>query len=270
MTSNIAVYPMTTLVTRIQSGQTDLLAGGVRGLYRGALSSIGSVPSSAVRQFAKEISRELLSKLRFLASSQVQVLSGVAGATAACVVVVPRELIRKQMQVYGETSTMWITARTILDRKGGLGLFQGWQETLSREIPFFVINFYIVDTLKERLERKHGRQPNTQELFFTGALAGAVAAAITTPCDVIQTIKMTNEMYAGKSALATAISLARDRGPPALFTGCKLRVAAVAPLHAVWWMVYELCLQAARYRSPVYPDPTSTCRKPGSRVDGSR
>lgn len=231
----------------------DLFAGGVRGLYRGAWSSFGSVPSSAVRQFAKEFSREMLSKARYLIPAQVQVLSGVAGATAACIVVVPRELIRKQMQVGSGDGTMWLTAKSIVRKRGGLGLFQGWQETLSREIPFFVINFFIVDLLKEKLEKKTGRQPNTQELFCSGALAGAVAAAVTTPFDVIQTVKMTNEAYAGRSALATAVALSTQRGPKALFTGAKLRISAVAPLHAVWWMVYELCLQAANYRTPVYP-----------------
>ncbi len=60
--------------------------------------------------------------------------------------------------------------------------------------------------------------------FILGAIAGAVASAITTPFDVVKTLSATGKLPAGQGMIAGMGSVVRTKGVQGLYGGVKPRI----------------------------------------------
>lgn len=86
----------------------------------------------------------------------------------------------------------------IYSTQGLLGFYRGYSITIFREIPFSFIQFPLYESLKHQFYLRKGRIAEPWEAaVFCGSISGAVAAAATTPLDVIKT----RIMLAGKVRL---------------------------------------------------------------------
>ena len=81
----------------------------------------------------------------------------------------------------------------------------------------------------------------TSRAFLSGGLAGAVAAFLTTPLDVLKTRRQVESGGAGGGSTAgMLVRIAQAEGPLALFAGVAPRLAKVAPSCAIMIASYEM------------------------------
>lgn len=84
-TVDVALYPLDTIKTRLQSSQGFLKAGGFKGVYRGlSITAVGSAPGAALFFSSYEKSKQLLSKETSLPNEGVHMIAAMIGETVSC------------------------------------------------------------------------------------------------------------------------------------------------------------------------------------------
>ena len=173
------------------------------------------------------------------------------GEVAACAVRVPTEVVKQRAQAVQAPSSMAALRNIWTLRTGqGLGLlavgremYSGWGITMLREVPFTVIQFPLWEGMKEWRRRTEGRQSITAwESGFFGSVAGAVAAGITTPLDVLKTRMM---LAREKQAMGPLLmSILKESGPRAFFAGLGPRVVWISAGGAIFLGSYQWAYNA--------------------------
>ncbi|CAA7262782.1 unnamed protein product [Cyclocybe aegerita] len=169
------------------------------------------------------------------------------GEVAACLIRVPTEVIKTRMQTssYGALgSSSYAAAKLVLTNDGLKGFYRGFGITVMREIPFTSLQFPLYELLKLKLSQRLGRKPlYAHEAAICGSIAGGVAAALTTPLDVLKTRVMLDLRDSSKEKLPPlAIQLKAiyvNEGAKALFAGIVPRTLWISAGGAVFLGVYE-------------------------------
>lgn len=163
------------------------------------------------------------------------------GEIAACMVRVPAEVIKQRTQTAGTGGTSWGTLKVILDNKRNeslvKALYRGWGTTILREIPFTVIQFPLYEKMKRLWSEYQGHQTNPLQGALCGSVAGGIAAAATTPLDVLKTRIMLHHNQVGLVTLAK--SMLREEGPKVFFSGIAPRTMWISLGGAIFLGVYE-------------------------------
>merc|ERR1719491_152168 len=116
------------------------------------------------------------------------------GEAAACLVRVPTEVLKQNMQT--TQSSFMPTLRTILAQKCSNpivpslfgGLYRGYGITLMREVPFALIQFPLYERMKvEWSVYQNVVEVSPLQAAACGSFSGAIAGALTTPLDVVKT-----------------------------------------------------------------------------------
>jgi len=159
---DVALYPIDTVKTRIQSPQGFFRAGGFRDIYKGiSVVAMGSAPGAALFFGTYESMKRILND-RFNSSGTgqrlpqpvIHMLAASIGEVTACIVRVPTEVIKQRMQAgcgVAARYSMWDTFSSLWRLEGVLGLYKGFNITIMREIPFAFIQFPIYESLKVTL-----------------------------------------------------------------------------------------------------------------------
>ncbi|KAJ1909140.1 S-adenosylmethionine transporter [Tieghemiomyces parasiticus] len=243
-----ALYPLDTIKTRLQSRAGFRASGGFSGIYSGLLSAvIGSAPSAAAFFVAYEyLKRTLTGRLssdRYAPLAHMLAASG--GEISACVVRVPTEVIKQRMQTR-QYRTTFAAVRSIAATDGMLGFYRGYHSTVVREIPFTCIQFSLYEGLKQVWGERRGRPVEPWEAALCGSLSGGIAAAVTTPLDVVKTrIMLSSRTPAGgnqtyySGVVGTIRRIAAEEGVRALFSGVGPRTVWISLGGAVFLGVYE-------------------------------
>jgi len=166
------------------------------------------------------------------------------GEIAACAVRVPTEVVKQRAQALQHSSSLRaLTA--ILSLRSSLGttgifreLYRGWTATILREVPFTVIQFPLWESMKEYRRRTTGHSTiSATESALFGSVAGAVAAGVTTPLDVLKTRMMLARDRTRMVVLAGEI--VRESGVGAFFRGIGPRVVWISAGGAVFLGSYQ-------------------------------
>lgn len=192
---DVVLYPLDTIKTRLQSPQGFLKAGGFRGVYKGlSAAAAGSAPGAALffstYEFMKTTFRNLSGSMGIMIPEPMIHMSAAScGEVAACLVRVPTEVVKQRMQT-GMYSSFRETVSSTYKSQGLMGFYQGFGTTIMREIPFAFIQFPIYEALKvsvKKIKERNGSTLYSIESACCGSFSGGIAAALTTPLDVIKT-----------------------------------------------------------------------------------
>ncbi|EDU40152.1 s-adenosylmethionine mitochondrial carrier protein [Pyrenophora tritici-repentis] len=262
-TVDLSLYPLDTLKTRLQSSAGFAASGGFNGIYRGVGSAIvGSAPGAALffitydsikRSFAQpKVAIQYNAEGKLYkeevrdsgSEAVVHMLAASLGEVAACAVRVPTEVIKQRAQASQHPSSLSALTH-ILNQRHARGLahvwmelYRGWSITIIREVPFTVIQFPLWEALKKYRTARTGRSEVTGlEGGLLGSVAGAVAAGITTPLDVLKTrMMLAREKQPMFSMLSTIM---KESGPRAFFAGLGPRVGWISVGGAIFLGSYQ-------------------------------
>ncbi|KAL8993272.1 MAG: hypothetical protein Q9169_006471 [Polycauliona sp. 2 TL-2023] len=256
-TVDLSLYPIDTLKTRLQSSAGFYPSGGFRGVYAGVGSAIvGSAPGAALFFVTYE---EVKSRLRLLSGHEhgngsrsgegwaepiEHMVAASAGEVAACAARVPTEVVKQRAQAAQYPSSM-SALRFILAQKSDIGylgvwreMYRGWAITILREVPFTAIQFPLWEGMKSWRRRTSGNPQNSAiESGIFGSIAGAVAAGITTPLDVLKTRMMLAKER--QTAMSLFVHIWRESGPKAFVAGLGPRVMWISAGGAIFLGTYQ-------------------------------
>ncbi|KAG0087871.1 hypothetical protein BGZ93_009029 [Podila epicladia] len=245
-----ALFPLDTLKTRMQSKAGFAASGGFRGVYSGLTSAvIGSAPGAAMFFFGYEGLKKTLTAV--MPDPQhapiVHMMSASGGEIVACFVRVPTEVIKQRMQTKQFTTTS-AAVRSVVHNEGILGFYRGYFSTVAREIPFSCIQFPLYEYMKKTWALSTDKaQVDPWQASICGSISGGIAAAITTPLDVVKTrvmLSQRNPTGVQSSAYYSGISstfkrILAEEGPRALFSGVGPRVMWISIGGSIFLGVYE-------------------------------
>ena len=217
---------------------------------------MGSAPGAALFFFSYESVKSGLKRNRKVVDQPGTRVSGrwnepvehmiaaSAGEVAACAVRVPTEVVKQRAQAVQAPSSL-AALRSILDLRRSVGfvglwreMYRGWNITLMREVPFTMIQFPLWEGMKE-WRKTTRREPGISagESGFFGSVAGAVAAGVTTPLDVLKTRMM---LARERQTFALLVSqLWTESGPRAFFAGIVPRTAWISAGGAIFLGSYQ-------------------------------
>ncbi len=185
-------------------------------------------------------------------------LASSLGEVAACAIRVPTEVVKQRAQagLFGGSALLAFQDILGLRKTDGYTtmtreLYRGGGVTIMREIPFTIVQFslweYFKTSYSERQHRAQGRQQGmvtaTESALF-GSMAGAVAAGLTTPLDVLKTrIMLARKDSAASSERSGAVRLLqqiwKQEGAPGLFRGFIPRVGWISTGGAIFLGTYQ-------------------------------
>lgn len=149
------------------------------------------------------------------------------------------------MQVHGSAyPTLLSCARGVLKNEGISAFYVSYPTTLTMTVPFTAAQFTAYESLSQVMNPSKRYDPMTH--CVAGGLAGGVAAAVSTPLDVIKTLLQTRgaasdaEIRGARGLLdAARIIKARD-GWHGFFRGLRPRIVTTMPSTAICWSAYEM------------------------------
>ncbi|ETW01138.1 hypothetical protein, variant [Aphanomyces invadans] len=174
-------------------------------------------------------------------SPVVHMASAAMGETAGCLVRVPTEIVKQNLQT-GAFQSFQESIRSIYGTSGVAGFYRGYWSLLAREIPFSFIQFPLWEGMKTAWGHHQGEIVSPVQGAVCGSISGGFAAFVTTPLDVIKT-----RLMLGKDAQGVEYRGMRDaftrvytqEGWQTLFSGVKPRTTWITIGGFVFFGVYE-------------------------------
>ncbi|KAF2668045.1 mitochondrial carrier [Microthyrium microscopicum] len=297
--TDISLYPLDTLKTRLQAKEGFFRSGGFRNIYRGIGAVVaGSAPSAALFFVTYDTTKRVLLDYAASTSSDpsstrsatgelitaprnvdpktaaaIHMVAGSFGEIAGCVIRVPVEVVKQRAQANQHPSS-FSSLMHIVRSNNGLAfvreMYRGGGITLLRELPFTMIQFPLWEALKawhvtrmstpvSSIEDKNGSVSESLRKADTigaipsalyGSAAGAVAAGLTTPLDVLKTRLMLSKERVG--ALHMFSTILKESGPRALFAGIGPRVMWISIGGAIFLGSYQWASNEMESRRSVH------------------
>ncbi|XP_075960988.1 mitoferrin-1 isoform X2 [Anarhichas minor] len=226
--------------------QTEGVFRPLRGLN---ITMMGAGPAHALYFACYERVKRSLSDV-MQSGGNSHLANGLAGSVATVLhdaIMNPAEVVKQRMQMYNSPYRGLVDCLQTVTRTEGLGAFyRSYSTQLTMNIPFQAAHFIIYELMQEQLNPHRLYHPSSH--IVSGAAAGAISAAITTPLDVCKTLLNTQENVALNSmkisghlsGMANAFrTVYRLGGLAAFFKGAQARVIYQMPSTAIAWSVYE-------------------------------
>lgn len=149
------------------------------------------------------------------------------------------------MQVHGSTyATIGACARSVFKNEGLSAFYVSYPTTLTMTVPFTAFQFMAYESLSKVINPSKSYDPITH--CVAGGLAGAFAAGITTPLDVIKTLLQTRglstqeEVRTVSGLMGAARIIKKEYGWGGFMRGWKPRIVTTMPSTAICWSSYEM------------------------------
>ncbi len=249
-TVDVTLFPLDTVKTRLQSEVGFWRAGGFTRIYAGiGPTLLGSAPNAAIFFCTYEMAKNTLTCSTSMPLTAVHMTSASLGEVAACVVRVPVEIVKQRRQANARGLSSFALVRLVLRTEGVIGLYRGFWTTVSREVPFSLIQFplweYFKVTWSQR--RKNGQSLSPIQSAACGSVAGGISAGFTTPLDVAKTrimLAASGSDMAQKASVVYALTQVRkESGVRGWFAGLVPRVTWISLGGAVFFGTYEVSKQ---------------------------
>eukprot|EP00947_MAST-08B_sp_MAST-8B-sp1_P002040 g2040.t1 len=222
--------------------QTIVKTEGVAGLYRGIIPNlIGVTPEKALKLGCNDLFREKLSEADGSITLPNEMLAG--GGAGFCQVAAtnPMEITKIRMQVQ---ATLPIAERQslgqVVSHLGFTGMYRGVVATWMRDVPYSFIFFPLYANLHKSFADASGHVSMPKTLA-AGGIAGASAAFVCTPMDVVKTRLQVQGGSARYNGLLDCWKkVYAEEGFGAFFKGAVPRMAVTAPLFGIALLCFEL------------------------------
>lgn len=146
------------------------------------------------------------------------------------------------MQVHGSIyGNIADCARSVYRAEGLSAFYISYPTTLAMTVPFTAAQFTVYESLSKVMNPSKAYDPLTH--CVAGGLAGGVAAAVTTPLDVIKTLLQTRgsvadaEIRNANGLMQAATIIKRRNGWQGFFRGLRPRIVTTMPSTAICWCV---------------------------------
>ncbi|XP_068082387.1 S-adenosylmethionine mitochondrial carrier protein homolog isoform X2 [Anabrus simplex] len=175
----------------------------------------------------------------------VHIVAASVAEVVSCLVKVPTEILKQRQQVGIYSSDILKSCSKIYSENGIRGFYRGLSSTILREIPFSIIQFPIWEFLMARMGHRKKRELSPADKALCGAIAGGIAAALTTPVDVVKTRVMLSEKNSfnngrERKMLAVLKRIYFHEGVQGLFAGFVPRTMWITLGGAIFFGSYEL------------------------------
>lgn len=245
---HIGMFPLDTVKTRMQAsrGQLGVAAAvravlhdkGAMGFIRGAhVMGFGVIPSHiglfGIYEYSmsKLVDKEELQPLRVAAC-------GAMGAVFHDSVLTPHDMVKQRLQL-GRYSGALDCITSVYRAEGMRAFYRGWPAALAMNVPYTATVTAMNESLQVIFDSEDGKSNALNTItgyFLCAGLSGAVAAAVTSPLDVLKTRLQTQS----ERGLVTLVKTTFEKeGFLGFFRGTLPRVCLAAPAAGVSWGTYE-------------------------------
>ncbi|XP_042509867.1 mitoferrin-like [Macadamia integrifolia] len=259
---HMAMFPVDTLKTRMQAmgacpaktvGLREALTSilkheGPLGLYRGiGAMGLGAGPAHAVYFSVYEVCKELFSRGN-PNNSFAHAVSGVFATVSSDAVLTPMDVVKQRLQLRDSPYKGVLDCIKRIMREEGFGAFYAsYRTTVVMNAPFTAVHFATYEAAKRGLSEISPENASDESLVVhatAGAAAGALAAGVTTPLDVVKTQLQCQgvcgcDRYSNSSIGSVIQTIVRKEGYAGLMRGWKPRMLFHAPAAAICWSTYE-------------------------------
>ncbi|MCO5581642.1 hypothetical protein L7F22_035531 [Adiantum nelumboides] len=219
--------------------------------------------SSATYFGTYELAKCIFSSVIAIPKTVTPPLAAALGNVVSSAILVPKEVVKQRMQAGAVGSARDVLVCTIKS-EGIKGLYAGYSAALLRNVPSNMISFSTFEYLKLAwLSMSNASVLAPWQSVVSGALAGALSAAVTTPLDVAKTRLMTQARsaimssgmtgvraeamaraqaiaaYTYTSVFSTLRQICKEEGFQALMKGMTPRVFYSACFSALGFCVFE-------------------------------
>lgn len=257
-----AMFPVDTLKTRMQAlvscpnqtvglrhAFTSLIKKeGPLGFYRGiGAMSLGAGPAHAAYFSVYEFCKEYFSK-GDPNNSAAHAVSGVCATVASDAVFTPMDVVKQRLQLSStHYKGLWDCTTRVLKEEGFGAFYASYRTTVLMNAPFTAVHFATYEAAKTGLMEISPDTASDERLVVhatAGAAAGALAAAVTTPLDVVKTQLQCQgvcgcDRFTNSSIRGVIRSIVQKDGYRGLMRGWKPRILFHAPAAAICWSTYE-------------------------------
>ncbi|UNI25068.1 hypothetical protein JDV02_010773 [Purpureocillium takamizusanense] len=284
-TVDVLVYPLDTLKTRYQSQDyiktyapgSSNKALAIRGLYQGIGSVVlATLPAAGLFFSTYEHAKEVIGRTVHVHSAFVHSSASAVAEMASCLVLAPAEVIKQNAQMLRQDpasrnanrSTSLRAFRQLAGPGAPGRLFSGYTALVARNLPFTALQFPVFEHIRSRLwqSRLKDRVDQSRGVWETGMVAGAsagsagaFAAFVTTPSDVVKTRMMLmgpddSIERSRKGAWSVTRQIYHERGLKGFFRGGLFRSAWTALGSSLYLGTYDMAKLWLKRRRPEIDD----------------
>ncbi|GKV20728.1 hypothetical protein SLEP1_g30810 [Rubroshorea leprosula] len=260
---HMAMFPVDTVKTHMQALRScPIKSVGVRqalgsilksegpaGLYRGiGAMALGAGPAHAVYFSVYEMCKKYFSGGN-PNNSLAHAVSGVFATVASDAVFTPMDMVKQRLQLGNSTNYrgVWDCTKTVFRQEGIRAFYASYRTTVLMNAPFTAVHFATYEASKRALMEISPESANDDRLIVhatAGAAAGALAAAVTTPLDVVKTQLQCQgvcgcDRFKTGSITDVIKAIVNKDGYWGLMRGWIPRMLFHAPAAAICWSTYE-------------------------------
>ncbi|PSN56323.1 S-adenosylmethionine mitochondrial carrier protein [Blattella germanica] len=149
ITVDVALFPLDTLKTRLQSQRGLFDTGGFGSLYKGVvIAAVGSIPTASLFFFTYNTFKNLLGdKIDSVYHPIMHMTAASAGEVGASLLKVPFDVIKQRQQASKDKLSALAVCKKTIETDGYLGLYRGFGTTVFREVPFVLFSGFIPRTV---------------------------------------------------------------------------------------------------------------------------
>jgi solute carrier family 25 S-adenosylmethionine transporter 26 len=257
--SQSTIHPLDTLKVRMQAtarggvqcasaaSKYGLGAGGgafsVSSLYKGVGGAAGGAGIAIGTYFAfYGAAMRLMEKHTTLPSGARAFVAGAAGAVGSSFVKVPAAVCIRSVQANIYPNVM--AAAACITRAAGVrGLYTGYVPTVLEDVPDMAVKFAAYESMRvahARITGKSRDQASRVDDLLMGGTAGALAAAATTPLDVLKTRMMCSAASRPTLSGAFRAVVSEGKGVAPFFRGVGPRALSNGINSAMFFMFFEI------------------------------
>ncbi|KAG8387918.1 hypothetical protein BUALT_Bualt02G0071300 [Buddleja alternifolia] len=205
MVEHMAMFPVDTIKTQMQALgscpinsvgirqalQSILKSDGPKGLYRGiGAMGLGAGPAHAVYFSVYEFCKKSFSRGN-PDNHAAHAVSGVCATVVSDAVLTPMDMVKQRLQLSSSPyKGVWDCVRRVLREEGLRAFYASYRTTILMNAPFTAVHFATYEAAKRGLMEVSPESVSDERLVVhatAGAAAGALAAVLTTPLDVVKT-----------------------------------------------------------------------------------